>query len=135
MKPRGVSILDLGPKALAQAREQLVGQAKVEKPAKYRNKPTPFTSTQGFSLVAASKAEARDYAMLDFMLKGKVALRWVPQVSFILPGNLRYRCDALVWWADGAVTVRDCKGVMTKAFRDRERLMKSTYNIDIEIVK
>ncbi len=105
-----------------------------ERPRKYRNVPEPFLSTQGFSLVAASKAEARDYEMLDLGVRTGIVLRWVPQVSFLLPGGIRYKCDALVWWADGRVTVRDCKGVETRAFRDRKRLMLSTYGLEIEIV-
>lgn len=92
-----------------------------------------FRSDQGFELVPASKAEWRDYELLDTMMRGGAIVRWVPQVSFLLPGGLRYRCDALVWWKDGRVTVRDCKGQETKAFIDRKRLMLSTYGITVEL--
>lgn len=96
-------------------------------------KPAKFRSDQGFELVPASKAEWRDYELLDTMMRGGAIVRWVPQVSFLLPGGLRYRCDALVWWKDGRVTVRDCKGQETKAFIDRKRLMLATYGITVEL--
>ena len=105
-----------------------------ERKSKYGAVKTPFRSTQGFELVAASKAEARDYAMLDLGIKTGLIKAWAPQVGFKLPGNLRYVCDALVFWSDGRVTVRDCKGHITPAFRDRQRLMLSTYGIAVELV-
>lgn len=103
--------------------------------SKFRNIKTPFRSIQGFELIAASKREAKDYAMLDLGIKTGIVLRWVPQVSFLLQGGSRYRCDALVFWADGRVTVRDCKGVEIPAFKIKRGLMKSTYGLEIEIVK
>ena len=102
---------------------------------KYRNVKTPFRSLHGFELIAASKREAKDYAMLDLGITTGLVLRWIPQVSFLLQGGSRYRCDALVFWADGRVTVRDCKGVETPAFKIKRGLMKSTYGLEIEIVK
>ena len=104
------------------------------KPSKYRNKKVPFTSIQGFSLTAASKQEARDYGMLDLGIKAGTVIRWVPQVSFLLQGGSRYRCDALVFWADGSVTVRDAKGFETPEFKIKRGLMKSTYGLEIELV-
>ena len=131
-----VSLAHLGPKARAQANAQIGASKKPEaKPNKFHAKRTPFRSTQGFELVAASKREARDYAFLDGMIQTGKVIRWVPQVAFRLPGNLRYICDSLVWWSDHHVTVRDVKGVVTPAFRDRQRLMISTYNLVIEIVR
>ena len=103
------------------------------KPSKYRNKKVPFRSTQGFELTAASKQEAKDYGMLDLGIKDGTIIRWVPQVGFRLPGNIRYVADALVWWADGRVTVIDSKGFVTPAFRDRQRLMLATYNLPVEL--
>jgi len=119
------------------AARQMAGQpAKTEaKRSKYGAVRTPFRSIQGFEIVAASKAESADYVRLDQLLQAKVIIRWAPQVGFRLPGGLRYVADALVWWADGRVTVRDCKGKQTPAFRDRQRLMMATYKIEIEIVR
>lgn len=154
MKSRSI-LSALGPDALRQIREQL-GKEVVphsvsseldnasalatlseqgSERSKFRNIKTPFRSIQGFELVAASKREAKDYAMLDLGIKTGIVLRWVPQVSFLLQGGSRYRCDALVFWADGRVTVRDCKGVETPAFKIKRGLMKSTYGLEIEIVK
>ena len=132
MPRNGISILDLGPTALKQVREQLVAQVKVPKPAKYRNVKTRFRSTQGFELTAASKAEARGYAELDRLLLTKRIVRWIPQVGFLLQGGSRYVCDALIFWSDGQVTVRDYKGVETPVFKIKRGLMRATYNIEIE---
>ena len=137
MKSRSV-IAALSPDAQRQVREQLSrrpGEIPTDERSKFRNIKTPFRSVQGFELVAASKREAKDYAMLDLGIKTGIVLRWVPQVSFLLQGGSRYRCDALVFWADGRVTVRDCKGVETPAFKIKRGLMKSTYGLEIEIVK
>jgi hypothetical protein len=130
----------LSASAQAQVREQLAKQnagriIATERKGKYNNERTPFKSRQGFELVAASKKEAKDYAMLDLGITTGLVTRWVPQVSFLLPGSIRYRCDALVWWADGRVTVRDAKGFETSAFRDRKKLMRACYGIEIEIVR
>ena len=119
----------------ARSQAQIIPAAPPEKRSKYGAIRTPFRSIQGFELVAASKAEARDYEHLDLMIKAGAVIRWVPQVSFLLPGGLRYRCDALVWWKDGRVTVRDAKGTVTPAFRDRQRLMLAIYKIEVELVR
>lgn len=139
---RGSIIPALGPDALRQVREQLAHEAThkailehsagVTKPRKYRNTPTIYKSIQGFELTAASKAEARGYAELDRLMQTKRIIRWVPQVGFLLQGGSRYVCDALIFWADGTVTVRDYKGVETPAFKIKRGLMKSTYNLEIE---
>lgn len=110
--------------------------APANKPRKYHNTPTIYKSIQGFELTAASKAEARGYAELDRLMQAKRVVRWVPQVGFLLQGGSRYVCDALIFWADGRVTVRDYKGVETfetPAFKIKRGLMKSTYNLEIEI--
>lgn len=133
MKSGNVSLANLGAAARAQAVAQIVPT--VAKPSKYKNQKTPFKSIQGFELVAASKREAKDYAMLDLGIKTGLVTRWVPQVSFLLQGGSRYRCDALVWWADGRVTVRDTKGKETEGFKLKRGLLRSTYNLEIEIVK
>lgn len=131
----------LGPDAQRQVREQLTrdtGLGEIiatEREGKYKNRPTMFSSSQGFTVRAASKKEAKDYAMLDLGIKTGLVDRWVPQVSFLLPGSIRYRCDALVWWADGRVTVRDAKGYETPAFKDRKKLMRSTYGLEIDVIK
>lgn len=107
---------------------------KPKKRSKYRNIPLTFRSVQGFELVAASKAEAADYARLDLGIRTGEILRWVPQVSFLLQGGSRYKCDALVFWTGGQVTVRDAKGVETAAFKIKRGLMESTYGLTIEVV-
>lgn len=114
---------------------ELVSAPIPKKRSKYGNKPTHFRSTQGFELVAASKAEARGYAALDAMIVANEIVLWVPQVSFLLQGGSRYRCDALVWWATGRVTVRDYKGMETPAFKIKRGLMMSTYGLEIEVVE
>ena len=102
-------------------------------PRKYRNTPTIYKSIQGFELTAASKAEARGYAELDRLMQAKRVVRWVTQVGFLLQGGSRYVCDALIFWPDGNVTVRDYKGVETPAFKIKRGLMRSTYNLEIEL--
>lgn len=140
---RGGSIIPfLGKAALASLREKIgadaVRLAERREKSKYGNDPLAFKSTQGFELIAASRAEWRDYQNLDLMIKSGDVIRWVPQVSFRLPGFPRavyYRCDALVWWANGRVTVRDAKGAETRDFINKRKLMMSTYGLEIELVR
>lgn len=128
----------LGKSAQQQIREQFASRGQIiatDRPSKYKNKPEMFRSSQGFELRAASRKEAKDYAMLDLGIKTGLVLRWVPQVSFLLPGGVRYRCDALVWHADGRVSVRDAKGHATQDFKNKQKQMRSTYGLEIEIVR
>lgn len=136
MKSQSVSVARLGPAAQRQIRAKLADQIiATDRPAKYRNKPTLLTSIQGFTLKAASRKEAKYYAMLDLGITTGLVIRWVPQVSFLLQGGSRYRCDALVFWADGRVEVGDAKGMLTKEFKLKRGLMRSTYKLEIEIFK
>lgn len=137
-----VPVHTLGKDAQRQIREKIVQEdarkcvsTKPAKRSKFGNTRAPFESIQGFKLIAASMREARDYATLDIGIQAGLVIRWVPQVSFLLQGGSRYRCDAMVWWADGRVTVRDTKGVETPEFKLKRGLMLSTYNLEIEIVK
>ncbi len=49
------------------------------------------------------------------------------QVPFHLPGNVRYVCDFLVFWADGTVTFDDPKGKETDLYRLKRTQVQSLY--------
>lgn len=61
-------------------------------------------------------------------------LAWfLRQVSFPLPGGVRYRCDFLAVLAVGGVEVIDAKGVLTKEFVIKAKQMLAVYGIEILI--
>ena len=77
---------------------------------KFHAKPT-----EADGIRFASKAEARRYEHLKLAQRGGTALFFLRQVPFHLPGGVVYRCDFLVFWADGRVTVEDVKAVLAYA--------------------
>jgi len=139
MKSRNASLANLKEpyrsQAVAQINAQNAGRIiATDRPSKYKNQKTPFRSSQGFELVAASKKEARDYAMLDLWLKAGAIRAWVPQVGFKLQGGSRYVCDSMVIWADGHITLRDVKGHETPSFKIKRGLLRSTYGLEVELI-
>jgi hypothetical protein len=59
-------------------------------------------------------------------------IRWfLRQVSFPLPGGIRYRCDFLACLAAGGVEVIDAKGALTKEFVIKAKQMKAVHGIEV----
>ena len=45
------------------------------------------------------------------------------QVEFLLPGGIRYRADFVILNRDGTFAIEDAKGVQTKEYRMKKKLM------------
>lgn len=87
-----------------------------------------------------SKLEANRYIELKALrAAGKVRV-FHRQVTFDLGGTeelgrVTYRVDFLVVWDDGRVTYEDAKGIETENFRNKRKLVKAQWGVDIELVK
>jgi len=90
------------------------------KPSKYRNVPTDVDGIR-----FASKREARRWRELRLLLKAGEIQGLARQVQFMLPGGIVYVADFLYLVSGSAWTIEDAKGVMTKEYVLKKRLMKS----------
>lgn len=97
---------------------------------KYRNVPTVVDGIR-----FDSKAEAKYYSHLCALKVAGLVSYFLRQTPFHLPGGVIYRADFIVFYADGTVAVVDVKGVITKEFAIKKRLVEATYPIKIEVVK
>ena len=80
----------------------------------------------------ASKAEANRYRDLMILRRSGHVEIFLRQVPFHLPGNTKYTCDFLVFWADGTVTVEDVKGMRTPAYIRSKKQVEAIYPIKIK---
>lgn len=100
------------------------------KPRKYRNKPTVVDGIR-----FDSKAEAKRYGELKMLKQAGEVLWFARQVSFDLPGGIRYVADFVVCWrAENCLhytTVEDVKGFRTKEYVMKKKLMKATWGIEV----
>ena len=118
----GIPISDLP----IELRRQL-GLDKTLTPSKYHNQRTEVDG-----ITFDSKREARFYQRLKEQRLGGLVLFWLRQVPFHLPGGVKYLVDFEVFMADGAVRFIDVKGVRTKEYRLKKRLVESLYPVMIE---
>lgn len=81
-----------------------------------------------------SKREARVYEQLKRMRDAGEVARFHRQVVFDLPGGVTYKLDFLVVFSDGRIENWDAKGVETKEFRIKRRLVRATYGVEIRTV-
>jgi hypothetical protein len=82
-----------------------------------------------------SKAEAHYAIDLDMLkLNGKVSF-WLRQVPFTLPGNVTYKCDFQVFYADGHIEFVDVKGMKTDIYRLKKKQVEALYPVKIIEVK
>jgi len=82
-----------------------------------------------------SKIEARYYKKLKIAKESGELLFFLRQVPFHLPGGVRYVVDFVEFWADGEVKFTDVKGMETKDFIMKKKMVESLYPITINVVK
>jgi len=99
------------------------------KRSKYGNVRTEYRGR-----VYDSKAEARRAAELDKLVPAEI-VAWFPQVTFNLPGGIRYRCDFLVILPDGTWRAEDVKGKATDVYKLKRKLFKERYGKEITEVR
>jgi hypothetical protein len=91
------------------------------------------TENDGFKF--DSKKEAYYYQELKLRKKAGEIIQFLRQVPFHLPGNVTYRVDFLEFHSNGSVHFVDVKGMQTKEFIMKRKLVESLYApIKIEIV-
>lgn len=100
------------------------------KPSKYRNVKTVVDG-----ITFDSKAEARYYGELKLLQAAGEVRYFLRQTPFHLPGGVTYRADFLVFYPDGREAVVDVKGVITKEFAIKKKLVEATYPVKVEVVK
>jgi len=89
----------------------------------------------------ASKKEAKRYGELKMLQKAGEVKWFICQPRFDLPGGIKYYADFLVVWAakreaillfGEAVTVEDVKGMKTRVYTMKKKLVEATYPIKRE---
>ena len=82
-----------------------------------------------------SKKEAKYYLELKLRKKAGQVIQFLRQVPFHLPGNVIYKVDFLEFHADGTVHFVDVKGMQTKEFIIKRKVVEYLYApIKIEII-
>lgn len=97
------------------------------KPNKYHSIKTEVDGE-----VLDSRREAKRWRQLKLMGKAGEVAGVARQVQFFLPGGVIYKADFVLLHRDGTFTVEDAKGVRTKEYSIKKRLMKF---LGIEIVE
>jgi hypothetical protein len=99
---------------------------RLTRPSKYGAKQTEVDGIK-----FASLREAARYRVLKARKEDGAVLLFLRQTPFHFPGGGVYRCDFMVFWADGRVTVEDAKGMRTESYKFKRRLLEATYGIEI----
>jgi hypothetical protein len=82
-----------------------------------------------------SRAEAKYAEQLDLAVRAGAIRGWCRQVAFRLgPARISYRCDFLVFGADGVAVAVDVKGVVTERFSIIKRLWAVYGPCDLQVV-
>jgi len=95
---------------------------------KYLAKPCEFDGIK-----FASKLEAGYYQRLKYLQLSGEVIFFLMQVPFILPGNIRYRCDFQIFWADGHISFVDTKAIETPVSMNKIKQVEALYPVEIEI--
>ena len=80
----------------------------------------------------ASKKEARYYSELKLRQKAGEVVFFLRQVPFHLPGNVKYVVDFVEFWANGEVHFVDVKGMRTKEYIAKKKMVEAIYPVTIE---
>jgi len=81
-----------------------------------------------------SKKEAKYYSELKLRQLAGEVIFFLRQVPFHLPGDVVYRVDFQEFHSDGSVCFVDVKGIKTKDFIMKKKMVESLYPVQIEIV-
>jgi len=81
-----------------------------------------------------SKREAKRFNELEVLKRNGIVNFFFRQVSFDLPGNLKYKLDFLVFWKDGKITFEDVKGMRIRTSMNKIKQVEDIYNIKIDLI-
>lgn len=115
------------------ARRQLGTSAPRESESKRKSKYGSKRITVD-GILFDSKREARRYELLKQMHKAGEIQGFHRQVQFDLEGGVIYRCDFLIHHLDGSYVFEDVKGVRTKEFNMKRRMVRARYGVEIVLV-
>ena len=79
--------------------------------------------------------EMRYYHKLKIAQKSGSLLFFLRQPKFDLGGGVTYSADFVEYWKDGTVIFTDVKGVETKDFIMKKKIVESLYEITINVIK
>lgn len=82
-----------------------------------------------------STAEGEYYKLLKLRVQAGDVCYFLRQVPINLPGNVQLRVDFMVVYPDGQIQFVDVKGVVTQAWRAKQRIVEAIYPFKIEIVR
>lgn len=108
-----------------------IGTEKETAQRKYHNKPT--TGTDGDTYQSKHEAKMCEQLRLECLAGMHMGLG--KQVTFFLPGGVKYIADFVTLEADGTYTVYDAKSEATrkdKTYRLKKRQMKECLHIPIK---
>lgn len=94
---------------------------------KFRAKPS---SVDGIHF--ASQKERNYYENLKLRQAGGDIVFFLMQVPFRLSGGIRYLCDFAIFEKDGTVRFVDVKGMRTREYITKKKLVEATYPVQIE---
>ena len=81
-----------------------------------------------------SKKEARYYQELLLRQRAGEVVFFLRQTPFHLPGGVTYRVDFQEFHASGEVRFVDVKGMETKDFIMKKKMVEDLYPVEIQIV-
>jgi hypothetical protein len=118
-----------------QARRQLGMRAREAETAKPQRKSKYGAKRVTVDGIAFdSKRESRRYELLKAMQAAGEIKRFHRQVTFDLEGGVIYICDFQVFHLDDSVVYEDSKGVRTKEFNMKRRMVRARYGVEIILV-
>lgn len=97
---------------------------------KYGNKKTVIDG-----ITFDSVAESIYYQNLKILISAGFVKYFLMQIPFYLPGGVKYKCDFMVVWKDGAIEYADVKGHVTAMFKLKKKQVEALYPITIKCVK
>lgn len=81
-----------------------------------------------------SKKESYYYGQLKLRQRAGEVVFFLRQVPFHLPGGVTYRVDFQEFRSDGTVHFIDVKGMKTKDFIMKKKIVEDLYPVEIEVV-
>jgi len=104
------------------------GQPKPKQP-KYHNVKTTVDG-----ITFDSKRESRRWSELQLLIRSGEIVSVARQVPFQLTPSIKYIADFIILKKDGTYTVEDSKGVRTKEYSLKKRMMRDILGIEIQEV-
>lgn len=91
-------------------------------------------STEVDNIKFHSKKESLTYKRLKLLQQAGEVLFFIRQVPLELPGNVIYRVDFLVFFANGTAEFWEVKGYMTPLGKLKIDQANEIYNINIKVI-